>query len=314
MPYDGELEEVRNRAELSERDYSEEERVSFRDAELERMICEARGKPDVEAVYASELETVTRLSMRFGIAAFNEEVINASVGYRQDKPLDLSDLALLPNLRDGDLEKQISTNEVLSACRDAIAVVEPPAGVEGISSTAIREHLFDPDAVAAMLHPAVLTLLRKLKPEDFPEEIIEFKGEYAFLGNDYPARVVCENIVYPCAEAAFQASKSDDPAVRKQFAQYASDKAKQKGNQMTPRPGWEEEKGDIMRGIVHEKFLQNADLLDRLLETGNRRLINGGKGKKDTCWGVNTFTWEGENRLGRILMELREAFGKETFE
>ena len=132
VPYDGELEEVRNRAELSERDYSEEERVSFRDAELERMICEALGKPDVEAVYASELETVTRLSMRFGIAAFNEEVINASVGNRQDKPPDLSDLALLPNLRDGDLEKQISTNEVLSACRDAIAVVEPPAGVEGI--------------------------------------------------------------------------------------------------------------------------------------------------------------------------------------
>ena len=80
---------------------------------------------------------------------------------------------------------------------------------------------------------------------------------------------------------------------------------------LTPRPGWEVEKDDIMREIVQQKFLQNPVLRERRLATGSRRLIDGGKGKKDTYWGVNTITWEGENRLGLILMDLREAFRKE---
>jgi len=213
--------------------------------------------------------------------------------------------------RGGNLEQDIVTNPKLSACRESIAIIEPPAGVEGISSTAIREHLFDPDTVATMLHPAVLPLLRKLRAEDFPEEIIAFREENAFLGNDYPTQVVYEDIVYSCAESAFQASKSDDPTVRRQFAQCAIEKAKQKGNMTTPRAGWEEEKEGIMRRIVRMKFQQNPALREALLDTGDLYLINGAKGKKDTYWGVNTITWAGENRLGLILMDLREAFRKE---
>lgn len=213
--------------------------------------------------------------------------------------------------RGGDLEQDIATNPELSACHESIAIIETPAGVEGISSTAIREHLFDPDAVASMLYPAVLPLVRELREADFPEEIIAFKEEYAFLGNNTPAPVVCEGIAYPSAEAAFQASKVDDIATREQFARFSPEKVRQKGNMLTPRPGWEDEKDDIMHEIVQQKFLQNPEFRERLLATGSRRLIDGGKGKKDTYWGVNTITWEGENRLGLILMELREAFRKE---
>jgi len=213
--------------------------------------------------------------------------------------------------RGGDLERDIMASPTLSTCRDAIAIVEPPDGIEGISSTAIRAHLFNPDIVADMLHPAVLPLARELREADFPEEIIAFREEYAFLGNNYPAPVVCEGIAYPSAEAAFQASKTDDIATRKQFARFSPEKVRQKGNMLTPRPGWEDEKDDIMHEIVRQKFLQNPELRERLLATGSRRLIDGGKGKKDTYWGVNTITWEGENRLGLILMELREKLKKE---
>ena len=195
-----------------------------------------------------------------------------------------------------------------------IAIIEPPAGVEGISSTAVRERLFDPDAVASMLHPAVLPLVRELRQADFPEETIAFKEEYAFLANNYPAPVVCEGIDYPSAEAAFQASRVDDIATRKQFALFSPEKVRQKGNMLTPPPGWEDKKDDIMREIVRLKFLQNPELRERLLATGSRCLIDGGKGKKDTYWGVNTITWEGENRLGEILMELRERIKKEMLE
>ena len=50
---------------------------------------------------------------------------------------------------------------------------------------------------------------------------------------------------------------------------------------------------------------------EMMLNTGDVLLINGGKGKKDTYWGVNTVTWEGENRLGILLMELRKQLEKE---
>lgn len=216
--------------------------------------------------------------------------------------------------RGGDLERRIVENEVLSPCREAIAVVEPPANIEGVSSTAVREYLFDPGAVADMLHPSVLALLRRLNPSDYPEEIIAFKGEWAFLGNDYPSPVTFEGIGFPSTESAFQASKSDDDAVRRQFAKLGRDKVRRRGNRLTPRPGWEDGKVDIMKTIVRQKFLQNPELIEPLLATGNRRLIHGGDGMNDTFWGVNTVIWEGENQLGRILMALRKELGKEMSE
>ena len=98
LPYDGELEELKARNSMSEQDFSEVEVVSFRDAEFERMIREAMGKPEGEAIYGPELEAITRLNMRFGVALFNEEVLPPVMGYRQENLLNLSDLALFPNL------------------------------------------------------------------------------------------------------------------------------------------------------------------------------------------------------------------------
>ena len=225
--------------------------------------------------------------------------------------------ALLPRFgavvfaRGGFLERQIAENEALSSCRGAIAVVPPPDGIEGVSSTAVRAHLFDPDAVAAMLHPAVLAMVRQLKAEDFPEEILAFRDEYAFLSNDFPAPVLYQGITYPCAESAFQASKTADPALQAWFAQAGAEKAKQKGGRLTPQAGWEEAQDDIMREIVRLKFTQNPVLREKLLATGSRRLINGVKGKKAPRWGVDTVTWEGENRLGVVLTALRNEWKTE---
>ena len=98
LPYDGELEELQARNSLSEMDFSEEDVVTFQDPEFERMVRDAMGKADGEAVYKPELDTITRLNMRFGIADFTEDVLPPVMGYRQEKPLDLSDLTLFPNL------------------------------------------------------------------------------------------------------------------------------------------------------------------------------------------------------------------------
>lgn len=214
--------------------------------------------------------------------------------------------------RGGDLERDIAASGVLAPFREAIAVIEPPAGIGGVSSTAVRRHLFDADAVADMLHPAVLPLLKRLRAEDYPREIVAFKDGRAWLGNDYPAPIAYEGVEYTSAEAAFQASKSDDPEERRRFSRMNPEKARQRGSQLIPGPAWEAAKDEIMAEILLLKFRQNLILKRRLLATGNYRLINGGKGKKDTYWGVNTITWKGENRLGVLLMKVRDDLRREN--
>ncbi len=48
--------------------------------------------------------------------------------------------------------------------------------------------------------------------------------------------------------------------------------------------------------------------MKKLADTGNSILINGNN-KQETFWGVDLYSWEGENNLGKLLMKIRE---KET--
>ncbi len=200
--------------------------------------------------------------------------------------------------------EELDCHEHLAACRDAFVPVVPPEGVEGISSTKIREHLFDIDCVASMLHPAVAQLLRALKPEDYPREILAFKGEYAFLSNDFPAEVTYRGVTYSCVTSAFLAAQCDDPKERAKIAGMRPDKVRQR---IPADPVWQRAHEDLMADLVKQKFNRHPELRARLLATGNMKLICGRS--KDRYWGVNLTTWEGENRLGQILTEVRRTEG-----
>lgn len=63
-----------------------------------------------------------------------------------------------------------------------------------------------------------------------------------------------------------------------------------------------------MREIVEAKFEQNEDLKVKLLETGDEHLEEGNTWE-DRIWG--TVNGVGENRLGRILMQVRELLRTE---
>lgn len=57
-----------------------------------------------------------------------------------------------------------------------------------------------------------------------------------------------------------------------------------------------------MYEVCRAKFLQNPDLADKLVATGDAELIEGNTWG-DTVWGV--CNGSGENRLGEILMRVR---------
>lgn len=197
--------------------------------------------------------------------------------------------------------EEIRSYEKLLPYIDSFVVIDQPEGIEQISSTAVRRHLFDIDAVANMLHPDVVPILKKLDPSEFPKEIVQFKDEYAFLDNCFPADISYEGLIYPSAESAFQASRLIDNKERMPFTTYKQDKVKQKGYYIEPYDGWEAKRLEIMEKILREKFRQHLDLYEKLLQTRGYKLIAGNK-KKEKYWGVNLITWEGDRATYEKIM------------
>ena len=133
--------------------------------------------------------------------------------------------------------------------------------------------------------------------------INEFKGDYAFLNNFYEAPVEYRGRIYSNNEAAFQAQKTFDATLQQQFESLGPIEARNLGKSIPLRKDWEEVKDQIMYEICFAKFSQHPDLMDHLVYTGNRPLEEGNHWN-DRYWG--TVNGVGENKLGQILMKIRE--------
>lgn len=134
--------------------------------------------------------------------------------------------------------------------------------------------------------------------------IDSFRGAYRFLSNFFPAEVSYEGAIYPSVENAFQAAKCMSASERVVFAVCNPAEAKRFGRRVRLRPDWEQVKLDIMRRLVTDKFARSSELRRRLLATGDAELVEG-NAWNDTFWGV--CRGNGQNHLGRILMEVRDG-------
>jgi ribA/ribD-fused uncharacterized protein len=137
-------------------------------------------------------------------------------------------------------------------------------------------------------------------------KIDSFRGKYSFLSNFYMVPINLGNMIYKSAEHAFQAAKTKDKKIRKLIAQAKTPgKAKRLGREVVLRPNWEKRKFEIMYKILWAKFSQNRELMKKLLKTGDAELIEGNTWG-DQYWGI--CRGKGENKLGKLLMLLREEF------
>ena len=135
-----------------------------------------------------------------------------------------------------------------------------------------------------------------------------FVAEYRWLSNFFPCRVEWEGRVYGSSEAAYQSGKY--PAVeRDAFTTLDPDGAK-KLSRTKPYDtvAWEARKERTMREILWAKFSQNPELAIKLAATGDRVLEETNRWG-DKIWGV--YQGEGQNLLGRVLMDTRASLAKE---
>lgn len=138
--------------------------------------------------------------------------------------------------------------------------------------------------------------------------INEFRGKYYFLSNFYEVSVTWDGITYQNNEAAFQSAKVLDRPVREKFSTLDPSSAKKLGRRVQLRNDWEDVKDEVMYEICKAKFSQNEDLKEKLLETCDKYLEEGNTWG-DKIWG--TVNGVGENRLGKILMRVREELRNE---
>lgn len=167
--------------------------------------------------------------------------------------------------------------------------------------------------------------------------IIKLSKEHYFLDNFYPCSVEYDGITYQNSEATFQAQKAPKDE-RKTFANLNGRDAKYRGGKhgsYAMIPGseelalWNEKSLKVMEEVVRAKFSQNEDLKEKLLATGDLRIIEGNN-HDDNKFGISLLRedpygrsrklkvdkdglfilaypeTENNNHLGKILMKIRE--------
>ena len=132
--------------------------------------------------------------------------------------------------------------------------------------------------------------------------INSFDGEYDFLSNFYECPILWKGNLYLNSESIYQSYKTLDN-VPFDFTKTTGSQAKKISKKLNVRPDWNKIKFDLMYEICQEKFNQNTDIAQKLMNTGDAILIEGNYWG-DTYWGKCNGV--GQNNLGKILMKIRE--------
>jgi len=170
----------------------------------------------------------------------------------------------------------------------------------------------------------------KKKEEEAPVEsnIVFFfskEPENKEFSSFYDTTFKLDDVEYKSAEHALQAIKAktfgDEENFKKIVKAKSAQSAKSFGKKVDKFDDkiWDEKKEDVMRQILRAKFSQNPDARKKLLDTADKTIANADP--RDNYWGIGTSAtttiaknpskWKGENKLGKLLMELREELRAE---
>lgn len=130
---------------------------------------------------------------------------------------------------------------------------------------------------------------------------------YAAFSNFAPYGVAMDDVWWRTVEHYFQAQKFEDAAYRERIRACAQPKqAKALGmtRALPIRSDWDAVRETIMQQAVAVKFVTHPALTEMLLATGDRQIVENAP--MDYFWGCGA-DGSGQNRLGRILMDVRDT-------
>jgi ribA/ribD-fused uncharacterized protein len=134
--------------------------------------------------------------------------------------------------------------------------------------------------------------------------------EYGFLSNYSNHGFEMEGRYWQTVEHYYQARKFTDETIRQEISQAKTpDKAKRLARKFMDHinDNWDKIKDEVMLKAVLKKFEIHEDLRKLLISTGDEELVENSK--SDFYWG-HAWNGTGQNKLGKILMEVRERLNK----
>ena len=163
-------------------------------------------------------------------------------------------------------------------------------------------------------------------PPEPPVFFFSKSPENKELSNFFEVEFELEGVKFQSAEHAYQYYKAmtfDDKEIAKKILKAKSaQSAKAFGKKVTgyDEKVWDTKKDDVMRAVVRAKFRSNPAIRKVLLDTGDRPLAEADP--RDKYWGIGTSAdtekaknpakWPGENKLGKLLMEVRAELKAEA--
>ena len=149
------------------------------------------------------------------------------------------------------------------------------------------------------------------------DEVTGFYSKHSPLSNFYPCSFEIDNTTYNSVEQAYQASKAKcvgrDDVAGKIMTQTDGLTMMRRGNmiKISRDSPWLDQREKVMKTAVLAKFSQNECLRQKLDATGDRMLVET---TRDPFWGAGVTinspsllnrSWNGQNKLGKILVEVR---------
>ena len=137
------------------------------------------------------------------------------------------------------------------------------------------------------------------------------QDEYGCFSNFAIFPIKLKGKMWPTSEHYFQAQKFVGKKNKNEIRKASSPMvAARKGRERKRkiRKDWEKIKESTMKDAIYAKFTQHDELKEVLLSTGSSTLVE--RTDKDLYWGDGG-DGSGKNRLGILLMQLRDQLVKE---
>lgn len=141
--------------------------------------------------------------------------------------------------------------------------------------------------------------------------VFGFFEQFRFLSNFHRCNVFYDGISWPSSEHAYMVAKCSNKSSTDynymgvhNIQTMSPTEVKRWGQTVELRDDWEQIKLGVMFQINMDKYIRNPDLRQKLLDTGDKELIESNSWG-DSFWGYDVDKQKGRNELGKILMKIR---------
>jgi len=143
---------------------------------------------------------------------------------------------------------------------------------------------------------------------DTDKQILFYENEFYVFSNFSSFAVKWKGKLYMTSEHAYHSEKFEDENLKEQIRNARSAHVALKiteANKDKYRDDWDEIKLKVMKEILRAKVEQHPYIKKKLIESGDKKLIEDSWRDSYWGWGSNK---DGENHLGKLWMEVRNEF------